>query len=245
MNPILLVFLYALATAVATGFGALPFLFVRTLSPRVVAYSNAVAAGLMLGASFGLVSEGTGYGRGETLAGALLGVGFILLTQRFLGDQDEEEMVFEAARGEGARKMLLMMVVMTVHSFAEGVAVGVSFGGGMTLAAVITIAIAIHNVPEGVAITAVLRPQGVSLPRCAGWSVVSSLPQPVMAVPAFLFVEAFRPALPYGLGFAAGAMVFMVLVELLPEAYDHGRRAQVATLATASAIGMVLFQHWL
>lgn len=245
MSDVVLVFLYALATALATGLGALPFLFVRDLSERAVAYSNAVAAGLMLGASFGLVSEGTTHGRVETIVGALIGVLFILATQRVLGDRDEEEVVFEAARGEGARKMLLMMIVMTVHSFSEGVAVGVSFGGGVTLATLITVAIAIHNIPEGVAITAVLRPQGVSIPRCAGWSIFSSLPQPLMAVPAFLFVEAFAPALPYGLGFAAGAMVFMVLVELLPDAFDRGRRPAVATIAALAAIGMVLFQHWL
>jgi len=240
-----LVFLYALLTAVATGLGALPFAFVRTVSERFVGYSGAVAAGLMLGASFGLVAEGTLYGRGATLLGGLLGVAFILGTQRILGRQDGHDLVFEAVRGEGARRMLLMLIVMTAHSFAEGVAVGVSFGGGATLGAVITIAIAIHNVPEGVAISAVLRPRNVSIARCAGWSVFSSLPQPIMAVPAFLFVDAFRPALPYGLGFAAGAMVFMVLGDLLPEAYEHGDRAQVATLATASAVGMVLFQQWL
>ncbi len=115
----------------------------------------------------------------------------------------------------------------------------------MTLATLITVAIAVHNIPEGVAITAVMRPQGVSVARCAGWSVLSSLPQPLMAVPAFLFVEAVRPALPWGLGFAAGAMVFMVLVELLPEAFHEGRRPAVATLATLSIIGMVLFQRFL
>ncbi len=245
MSTVVLVFLYALATAIATGLGALPFAFVRRPSVRLIAYSNAVAAGLMLGASFGLVSEGSGYGRVEVVVGGVVGVLFILVTQRILGDRDEEELVFEAARGEGAKKMLLMMVVMTVHSFSEGVAVGVSFGGGMTLAALITIAIAIHNIPEGVAISAVFRPQGVSVARCAGWSIISSLPQPVMAVPAFLFVEAFRSALPYGLGFAAGAMVFMVLVELLPEAFHQGTRAAVASLASAAAISMVLFQHWL
>jgi zinc transporter, ZIP family len=245
MSDVTLVFLYALATALATGLGALPFLFFRRVSVRSVAYANATAAGLMLGASFGLVDQGTRHGRIETLAGALLGVLFILATQRFLGRHDEEEIVFEAVRGEGARRMLLMLVVMTVHSFSEGIAVGVSFGGGITLATLITIAIAIHNVPEGVAITAVLRPQGVPVWKCAAWSIFSSLPQPLMAVPAFLFVHAFAPALPYGFGFAAGAMIFMVLVELLPEAFQQGRRAGVATLASTATIGMVLFQHWL
>jgi ZIP family zinc transporter len=243
MSEVTLVFLYALATALATGLGALPFAFVRTVSGAGVAYSNAIAAGLMLGASFGLVAEGTEYGRVETVLGALLGVLFILGTQRLLGDRDEDDLVFEAATGDGARRMMLMMIVMTVHSFSEGVAVGVSFGGGLTLAAVITIAIAVHNIPEGLAITAVLRPQGVGIGRCAGWSVLSSLPQPLMAVPAFLFVETFVTALPYGLGFAAGAMVFMVLVELLPAAFDQGLRPHVATLAALAAIGMVLFQH--
>ena len=243
MSATFLVFLYALATAVATGLGALPFFFVRTLSDRTVAYANAVAAGLMLGASFGLVSEGTLYGRGATLGGALLGVAFMLFTQRVLEGRSEEELFLPAGSGTGGKRMLLIMVVMTVHSFSEGVAVGVSFGGGITLATLITVAIAVHNVPEGVAITAVMRPQGVSVLRCAGWSIVSSLPQPLMAVPAFLFVEAFRPALPWGLGFAAGAMILMVLVELLPEAFHQGRRPAVATLTALSIVAMVLFQR--
>ncbi|HUG40825.1 MAG TPA: ZIP family metal transporter [Longimicrobiales bacterium] len=245
MNDVVVVFLYALATALATGLGALPFLFVRTVSERFVAYSNAVAAGLMLGASFGLVAEGTGYGSAETVAGAFLGVLFILLTQKFLGERGEEELIFGAVRGESARRMILVLVVMTVHSFSEGVAVGVSFGGGVTLATIITLAIAVHNIPEGLAITAVLRPRGMSLPACAGWSIFSSLPQPLMAVPAFLFVETFRAGLPYGLGFAAGAMVYMVLVELLPEAFGQGRRAGVATVASVATIAMVLFQEFL
>ena len=174
-----------------------------------------------------------------------MGWAFILVTQRLLRDYDEEKLIFGAATGEQARRMLLMMVVMTVHSFSEGVAVGVSFGGGVELATLITVAIAIHNVPEGIAITAVMRPRGVSVARSGVWSVVSSLPQPLMAVPAFLFFEAFRPALPWGLGFAAGAMVFMVLVELLPEAFHEGGRRSVATLTTVTVIGMVLFQRFL
>lgn len=242
MSPVLLVLVYAMITALATGLGAIPFAFVRRLSPQLVGWANAVASGLMLGASFGLVAEGTGYGSVQTVVGGVLGVVFILVAQRLLGEHDLE---FGGMSGANARQMLLMLIVMTVHSFSEGVAVGVAFGGGTALATVITVAIAVHNIPEGLAISAVMRPQGVSVLKCAGWSVFSSLPQPLMAVPAFLFVEAVAPALPYGLGFAAGAMVFMVLVELLPEAYGQSAKPSVAMIATFSLIAMVLFQHFL
>ena len=240
VNPAVLVFLYALVTALATGLGAIPFIFVRQLSGAVVAYANAVASGLMLGASFGLVVEGTQHGGLQTVVGGGIGVGFILLTQQLLSRYDVQ---FGVARGAGSRKVLLMLVVMTAHSFSEGVAVGVAFGGGMTLATAITLAIAVHNIPEGLAISAVMRSRGASVSSSALWSVVSSLPQPLMAVPAFLFVEAFRSVLPYGVGFAAGAMVFMVLVELLPDAYQDARRPVVAVLVSATLVGMVLFQQ--
>lgn len=236
------VFGYALLTALATGLGAAPFAFVSSVSARSIAYANAVAAGLMLGASFGLVVEGTQRGAGATVLGGLLGVLFILGADRFLARHDVR---LGRARGAGARRMVLMVGVMTLHSFSEGVAVGVAFGGTAALGVVITAAIAVHNVPEGLAITAVLRPQGVSLWGCAAWSVVSSLPQPLMAVPALVFVEAVAPALPYGLGFAAGAMVFMVLVELLPEAYGQARRTPVASLVSVTFVAMVLLQQYL
>ena len=240
MSTVLTVFVYGLITAVATGLGALPFALMRTISPRVVALANAVAGGLMLGASFGIVAEGTGYGAWQTLAGGLLGVVFILVTQQRLGDPNA---AIAGAKSADARRMALIVIVMTVHSFAEGVAVGVAFGGGPTLALAITVAIAVHNVPEGLAISAVMRPRGMSVLACAAWSIFSSLPQPVMAVPAFLFVETFRAALPYGLGFAAGAMVFMVLEELLAEAYDRASRARVAVVVSLTLVGMMLFQR--
>ncbi len=238
-QQVLLVLAYGFITAIATGLGAIPFAFVRRISPTVVAYSNAIAAGLMLGASFGLVAEGAGHGSAETFGGTVLGVAFILTTQRWLA---QREIRLGEVSSAGARRTLLMIVVMTVHSFSEGVAIGASFAGGLTLAAVITAAIAVHNIPEGLAISAVLRPQGHSVAKCAAWSVFSSLPQPLMAVPAFLFVDAFRPALPWGVGFAAGAMVFMVFVELLPEALQHARRAPVGLVVSLSLIAMLLFQ---
>jgi zinc transporter ZupT len=241
-SQILRVLLWATVTALATGLGALPFLVLRRVTSGAVAYANAIASGLMLGASFGLLAEGTEHGAWQPFVGANLGVLFILATRRWL---DERDIEFGSVRGEGARKMLLIVIVMAVHSFAEGVAVGAAFAGGLTLAAFVTIAIAIHNIPEGLAISAVLRPRGRSIAACAGWSVFSSLPQPLMAVPAFVFVEAFRPSLPYALGFAAGAMVLMVLLELLPESYEHGRRAPIGILLSLSLVGMLLLQRYL
>jgi zinc transporter ZupT len=242
MPPVVQVFIYALLTALATGLGAIPFAFVRTVSPQGVAYANAIASGLMLGACFGLLVEGTESGIWPTIVGANVGILFILVTQRILLRYDVK---FGSLSSVGARRMLLMIVVMTVHSVSEGVAVGASFGGGMALATLITAAIAVHNIPEGLAISAVLRPRGVSVIGCAGWSIFSSLPQPLMAVPAYLFVDAFTPALPYGIGFAAGAMVLMVFLELLPEAYGQARRRNVALLVSISLSAMILFQRFL
>jgi len=235
------VFLLALLTAVATGLGALPFAFDKHPTRGWLGASNAVAAGLMLAASFGLIYEGVNYGVFRALAGALLGLGFIVAARELLR-QDEHPAVFAGMGGLDARKALLIVGVMTVHSFTEGVSIGVSFGGDGALGLFISLALAVHNVPEGLAISLVLVPRGVSVVRAAWWSVFSSLPQPLMAVPAFLFVELFRPLLPYGLGFAAGAMNWIVFSELVPNALEDASRTLVAVVVTASFVAMVAFQ---
>jgi zinc transporter ZupT len=240
MDRILLVALLSLVTALATGLGALPFVLTSKVSPRTLGMAGALASGLMLGASYGLLLEGSVYGPLATLIGAALGIVFIFVSERWLARRETPS--FGKLKGKGARQVLLVLVVMTVHSFAEGVAVGVSFGGGRELGILITVAIAVHNIPEGLAISSVLRPQGASVVSCAAWSVLSSLPQPLMAVPAFLFVEAFARVLPYGLGFAAGAMIYLVFLELLPSAYQTTSRSRVGLLVSLSLGGMLLFQ---
>jgi ZIP family zinc transporter len=235
------VFLFALLTAIATGLGALPFVFVKDLPRRWLGAANAVAAGLMLAASFGLLYEGVRYGLLRTLAGALTGLVFIVGVRKLL-QRDEHPAVFAQMSEMDARKALLMVGVMTMHSFTEGVGVGVSFGGGIELGLFITLAIAVHNIPEGLAISLVLVPRGVSWSRAAFWSVFSSLPQPLMAVPAFVFVETFKPLLPYGLGFASGAMIWMVFSELVPDALEDASGNLVAIIVTLSIFAMMAFQ---
>ena len=230
-------------TALFTGLGALPFLFVKNIGRKTLGIANAAAAGLMLGASLGLTWEGAQISIGRLVVGLALGVMLIVITRRLLGNDDEDEHASAEDLADASfRKILLIMVVMTVHSFAEGIGVGVSFGGGQSLGQLITAAIAIHNIPEGLAISLVMIPRGKSVWQAGFWSVFSSLPQPLMAIPAFLFVLAFEPFLPLGLGLAAGAMFYMVFSELLPEAKEDAPSSSVMATLLASAGAMLLFQ---
>lgn len=237
------VFVAAMMTAIFTGFGALPFLFVKNISKRLLGTANALAAGLMLGASIGLILEGAQLDPLGLLAGTLAGIAAIVLVRRMIGDHDDLQ-IGEVA-GADAMKMLLIVGIMTAHSFAEGIGVGVSYGDGQALGTLISAAIAIHNIPEGLAISLVLIPRGVSVWRAAGWSVFSSLPQPLMAVPAFLFVLLFQPFLPFGLGLAAGAMIYMVFRELLPEATEDVSRPTAYGAMAVAVAGMLAFQAFI
>jgi zinc transporter, ZIP family len=240
----LAVFLAALATALATGLGALPLLSKRLGRTGALGIANAAASGVMLGASLSLVLEGVDRSAGRTAAGALAGVLFILVVSRYL-HAPHRDLELGSLRGDDAAKGLLIVAVMTVHSVAEGVAVGAAFGGGETLGILVAVAIAVHNIPEGLAISLVLVPRGTSVRAAAGWSIFSSLPQPLLAVPAFLFVDAFVGLLPVALGFAAGAMVWMVVRELLPDALEHASRRTVVLVGGASFAAMLAFQSLL
>jgi zinc transporter, ZIP family len=231
------VFCAALVTALATGLGALPLLVVRSAGRLVLGASNAIAAGVMLAASLSLSLQGVDRSPWRTAVGVALGVCFVLVTQRYL--EHDHGHAMGSLRGEDARQALLIVGVMTVHSAAEGIGVGAAYADGSTLGLLIAIAIAVHNIPEGLAISLVLVPRGASVGAAAGWSIFSSLPQPLLAVPAFLFVDTFTSLLPVGLGFAAGAMVWMVLGELLPEALETAP-ARVVALAGGSAFALML-----
>ncbi len=239
----LTVFLAALVTAIATGLGAVPFFFKRSMSRYGLGLSNAMAAGLMLAASLMLFYEGQLRSVLLVMVGMALGAVFIIVSRRFLEGRDHLHM--GALEGAEALKALLIVGAMTIHSFTEGVGVGVSYGGGEQLGVFITTAIAVHNIPEGLAISLVLVPRGMSAWKAGLWSIFTSLPQPFMAVPAYLFVEAFAPLLPIGLGFAAGAMIWMAIRELLPEALTDAPPRYVYIVMTLALTAMLVFQYFL
>jgi zinc transporter ZupT len=241
----LTVTLAAAVTAVATGVGALPFFFVKNISRRNLGLANGLAAGLMLAASFMLLYEGAMRSFPRVALGALIGGVSIVASRYVLNGNGDEELHVGRLHGADALQALMIVGVMTAHSFSEGVGVGVSYGEGNTLGVFITAAIAVHNIPEGLAISLVLIPRGVSVWKAAGWSVFSSLPQPLMALPAFLFVQAFQPFLPVGLGFAAGAMLWMVGRELIPEALEDARPGSVAVMVVLATAAMMAFQYFL
>ena len=214
--------------------------------------ATAIAAGMMIAASYSLFMEGATYDdphdnseystEMRTVAGAALGLVFILGTKKFL-DQYEDLKMGDLG-GADARKALLIFFVMTVHSFSEGVGVGVSFGGvhGSKLGTFISASLAAHNVPEGLAIAVVMLPRGMSTMAAAVWAVVTSLPQPLMAVPSYLFVHHFIPVLPVGLGFAAGAMAWVAIFELLIEALEDSGLLTTGAIAGCSLASMMFIQ---
>ena len=222
------VFWVALATDLATGLGALPFAFVRQPSAAWQGMMTSAAAGMMLSASvFALTDQGMHDGAlWQVLGGLLAGAAFFSVTARLVHRFEWRLGALSAAE---SRQGVLVLAAMFIHSIPEGVAVGVGYASGeLGFGLLLATPIAIHNIPEGVAVSLPLRARGISVPKCAAYAILTSLPQPIAAVPSFLLVSVFKPLLPLGLGFAGGAMIFLVAFELLPESLERCSREQTA-----------------
>ncbi len=147
------------------------------------------------------------------------------------------------------RRSVLLVTAITLHNIPEGLAVGVAFGGvsaaghatSLSAAVALTIGIGLQNFPEGVAVAMPLRGEGMSRWKSFWYGQLSALVEPVAAVIGAVAVIAAAPILPYALSFAAGAMVYVVVEELIPESHRHGN-VDLATLSfmVGFAVMMVL-----
>ncbi len=220
-------------SALATGLGAIPVHFVKNDSKALRGFSSAAAAGMMISASvFSLAQEGIALQNDMPVApyivilGLMLGAAFFRWTERNFTESNFHEHYVQHGF---SRRGLLIFIAMFVHSIPEGIAIGVAFAtGNMQFGLIMAIAITVHNIPEGIAISLPLKAEGVSTRKCAWVSILTSVPQPVMAVPAFLLAWLFEPLLPIGLGFAGGAMIYLTVSELIPDALEEGGRSLTA-----------------
>jgi ZIP family zinc transporter len=227
------------ATALATGLGAVP---VFLLGERVEGFRPVLwglAAGLMGVASVvGLLAPALDEGSSAAVgAGLVAGCVFLLATRRALAGHDVH---VGELRGVGVRRSLLVVGVLFVHSIPEGFAIGTAFASERAgLGLFIVLAIALQNVPEGTA-SAIPMQQAGFPPAQQFWAaVLTSAPQPVGAVVAFLLVEEIAGLLPVSFAFAAGAMLALVALELVPQAFTSRTWASALAGAIAGAAAML------
>jgi ZIP family zinc transporter len=223
------------ATALATGLGAIP---VYSLGARTAEMLRPAlwgsAAGLMgvasvVGLLLPALDEGTDT---EVITGLALGVAFLAAAHRILEGRDPH---VAGLRGAGVRRSVLVFGVLFVHSLPEGLAIGTAYASETEgLGLFILLAIALQNVPEGTASAIPMDAAGFS-GRQQFWAAVgTSIPQPIGAVIAYLLVEQVESLLPISFAFAAGAMLSLVAVELIPAAF---RRHTWRSASAGAAIG--------
>jgi ZIP family zinc transporter len=238
-NPVLLALLATLFTWGVTALGAALVFFFKSINQKALNGMLGFASGIMIAASFWsllnpAIEMATSMGMSPVipaLIGFLSGGAFLFLVDRILPhlhaglDTDQAEGI----KTTWQRSVLLVLAI-TLHNIPEGLAVGVAFGAlGLTgspatLGAAIALAlgIGIQNFPEGAAVSIPLRREGMSRTKSFLIGQASGLVEPVAGVLGALLVVLIQPILPYALAFAAGAMIYVVVEELIPEAQQHG-----------------------
>ena len=257
-DPIVQALIAGLFTWFMTAAGAALVILFKEIDRKILDSMLGFAAGVMIAASFwSLLAPSLELSEGlsvpvwfPALIGFLLGGVLMRLVDMYLphlhpGAPPEET---EGVKTEWHRSMLLVSAI-TLHNIPEGLAIGVAFGAaasgleGATLGSAVGLAlgIGIQNFPEGAAVSLPLRREGLSRRDSFLWGQLSAMVEPIAAVLGAFLVIAMSPLLPYALAFAAGAMIFVVAEELIPEA-NRGGNGDIATMGVmlGFAVMMVL-----
>ncbi len=245
MSLIVIGFLASAAAGLASGAGALPALFFRNVSDKVLNTMLGGAAGVMLAAtSFSLIVPGIeageafwpGYGVYVMVVGMLFGAVVLDRMDHWL--PHEHFGLGHEGPASKLRKIWLFIIAITIHNFPEGLAVGVGFGGGDIGAGTsLAIGIGLQNMPEGLAVALPLLGLGYSRWKAVGIATLTGLVEPVGGLLGVAAVTLFGPVLPFGLAFAAGAMLFVISDEIIPETHSKGK-SRLATFGVM--IGFVI-----
>lgn len=230
--------LASLAAGLFTAVGALPVMVLSRIRRRVEDALMGFGAGVMLAATaFSLVLPGVDAATvytGHTLSAALLvgaGIGlgglFLLACHRYVPHEHFIIGPQSGADPERMRRIWLFVFAIALHNLPEGLAVGVGFGTGDLAAGVaLTIGIGLQNMPEGLVVAVAMLALGYSRWTALGVALLTGLVQPVGGLFGAAVVTLAAPLLPFGLAFAAGAMLFVISHEIIPESHRKGHEAQ-------------------
>jgi zinc transporter, ZIP family len=256
LNPILQALLATIFTWGMTAAGAATVFLAKNVSRSLLNAMLGFAAGVMIAASFWsllapaiAMSEGSGVpGWIPATVGFLMGGAFLWMVDRIL---PHLHLGLEIEQAEGIKttwqRSVLLVTAITLHNFPEGLAVGVAFGAvaaglpAATLAGAIalTIGIGIQNFPEGLAVSMPLRREGFSRGKSFLYGQASGLVEPIAGVLGAAAVLLMQPILPYALSFAAGAMIYVVVEELIPES-QQGQETHMSTIGAMLGFAVMM-----
>ncbi|RMQ41670.1 Zinc transporter ZIP [Pseudomonas cichorii] len=235
----------------ATALGAVMAVAFRNISQRTQDIMLGFAAGMMLAASsFSLILPGLAAAREITGNGPLaaatvvtgLGLGVLLmLGLDHFTPHEHESVGRQGPNADRINRVWLFVLAITLHNLPEGMAIGVSFAGGdMNVGLPLTTAIAIQDIPEGLAIALALRATGLSAFKAMLVAIGSGLMEPLGSMIGLGISSGFAIAYPLSLGLAAGAMIFVVSHEVIPETHRNGHQTS-ATLGLMLGFGVMMF----
>ena len=249
-NVIWIGFLASLFAGLGTGVGALGIFLVRRLSERLEDSLLSFAAGIMLAASFlSLLLPGLEVATGQydhvVTAVAVVAVGFLAgavalsLVHRF-APHEHFQLGREGPESSTLNRIWLFVIAITLHNFPEGMAVGVGFAGGdIENGRALALGILVQNIPEGLAVATSLLVIGYGRLKAFGVAFLTGLVEPVGGLFGSTLVSVAVPLMPWTLGFAAGAMIFIISDEVIPETH-RGAHPQWATYALMVGIVVML-----
>lgn len=256
VNPILLAFIAALFTWGVTALGASLVFFFKTINPKVLNSMLGFAAGVMIAASFWsllmpaieMTEQQGGIPWVPAVVGFLSGGAFLYLIDKTL---PHLHLGLATDKAEGIKtpwqRSILLVLSITLHNIPEGLAIGVTFGalasnpdaGALAGAIALAVGIGLQNFPEGAAVSIPLRREGLSRLKAFNYGQLSGIVEPIAAVLGAYLVLSVTPILPYALSFAAGAMIFVVVEELIPES-QTGNETDLSTIGAMLGFAIMM-----
>jgi zinc transporter, ZIP family len=238
-TDLIVLFLAGSATALATGVGAIPVFALDGRIEELRPLLWGLAAGMMVVASIvGLLEPALEEGSSLAVAAGLLsGWAFLVVSRHALAHRDVH---IGELHGAGVRRSLLVLGVLFVHSLPEGFAIGTAFASDRAgLDVFILLAIGLQNIPEGTTSAIPMQQAGFSAAQQFWGAVLTSAPQPIGAVVAYLLVAEIGALLPLSFAFAAGAMLALVAFELVPQAFTRRTWRSALAGAAVGALAML------